>query len=234
MGEENTSGKYLAFTVSTESCIHFFLSDTSEDQRENDEGEDELDDEHELDDRDADNPSKRKGIWFYISISYSIFHQRIANNDLHAMNKKQQLRKYTPEPEDVPADIPNLPGYRDWSKDSSFAHIFKDIVKMDIPNRPATLPVLYKYAGSDIHPARCNQIDNEDTPTYVYVFDSSSEGTEHARQASRIHKIPQGPIKEMEKLGKIFFYVSRTNVSISYRTGCFRARLLACGSRFDG
>lgn len=122
------------------------------------------------------------------------------------MNQKKTLHKYTPEPEDRPADIPNLTGFQDWSQDPSFAHIFEDIVKISIPKRPATLPVLYRYIGSRIHPARRHQNDKEDTPTYIYIFDSRAEGTEHARQASRIHKIPQGPIKNMKELGNSLYY----------------------------
>lgn len=117
--------------------------------------------------------------------------------------QKKPIQTYTPEPEELPPTLPNVPGFPDWSQDFAFKHIYEDIVKISIPDRPGTLPSLYQYQGPGVHPVRHLYDATDDAPTYIYVFDSRPEGVEHAQQASRIHKIPQGPLKRMEELGKL-------------------------------
>ena len=112
---------------------------------------------------------------------------------------------YTPEPEEL-VDIHKRPdllrGFHNWHADPNFAHIFSDLEKIDIRNRPLTLPVLYKYVGSSVHPVRHLHLPNEDAPTYIYVFDSSQEGTKYARDVGLIHSVPYGPVDQMATHGK--------------------------------
>ena len=103
----------------------------------------------------------------------------------------------------MPVEVSNVADFPDWFQDPSFGYIFKDLDRLSTPGRTGTLPTLYLYCGSTVHPVRHKYNDKEDTPTYIYIFDSSSEGTMHAQQASRIHKIPQGPLSRMKELGKL-------------------------------
>lgn len=107
---------------------------------------------------------------------------------------------YTPEPEEL-IDIHKRPellkGFPNWFTDPRFTHIFSDLERIEISNRPPTLPTLYKYVGSNVHPVRHLYPPNELSPTYIYVFDSSTEGTRFARDVGLIHSVPYGPVDEM-------------------------------------
>ena len=45
-------------------------------------------------------------------------------------------------------------------------------------------------------------LPNEDAPTYIYVFDSSQEGTKYARDVGLIHSVTYGPVDQMATHGK--------------------------------
>ena len=134
----------------------------------------------------------------------------------------------------LPVNVCNVTGFPDWFQDPSFAHIFKDLDRLYFPGRSSALPAPYQYRGSTVHPVRHKYNNKEDTPTYIYIFDSSPEGTECARQASGIHKIPQGPLSHMKELGKIHYRSIYTPLIIMYRDCCLRVGILAYGSRFEG
>ena len=130
----------------------------------------------------------------------------------------------------MPVEVSNVADFPDWFQDPSFGYIFKDLDRLSTPGRTGTLPTLYLYCGSTVHPVRHKYNDKEDTPTYIYIFDSSSEGTMHAQQASRIHKIPQGPLSHMKQLGKLHYRSFYTPLIIMYRACYLRVGFLAYGS----
>ena len=71
--------------------------------------------------------------------------------------RKGKERQYTPETDPLASllnDPALLAGFPDWSKQSEYFHIYKDLRKVDIPNRPPTLPTLYEYVGGTTHPLR--------------------------------------------------------------------------------
>lgn len=119
-------------------------------------------------------------------------------------------RAFTPEPEKQHAamDDPEvIKGYPKWNEDPEFAHIFKDLEKIEIENRHPALPALYRWKGdsnlNNIHPARHMYNVRQRGDTYIYIFDSSSDGYKLAQKLESIHKgIPQGPLSKMKELGR--------------------------------
>lgn len=98
-----------------------------------------------------------------------------------------------------------IKGYPRWDEDNQFAHIFQDLEKIVINNRHPALPTLYRWKGhseTDKHPMRHKYNIQQPGNTYVYIFDSSTDGYRLAKKLESIHKgIPQGPLSKMKELG---------------------------------
>ncbi|KAK7696529.1 hypothetical protein QCA50_001187 [Cerrena zonata] len=127
--------------------------------------------------------------------------------------KKRQkapgIRQYTPNPEEeehAEADDPEvLKGYSERDKEVDYEHIFQDLEKVEIVNRPPALPSLYRWKGPsafDVHPIQHGFDRNKNADTYIYIFDSSDEGYRLAKKLDSVHKgIPQGPLEKMTEIG---------------------------------
>ena len=117
---------------------------------------------------------------------------------------KEKARQYTPETDPYTAFV-NDPAYRagfpDWSQEIKYQHLYKHLSKVEIPNRPPTLPTIYEYIHEAPHPLR--HLIDMDKPhkTYVYIYDSSKEGAAFASVLEYFHKIPQGSTQRMKELG---------------------------------
>ena len=101
-----------------------------------------------------------------------------------------------------------LKGFPDWSSDPRYTHIFSDLEKVVIDKRPPTLPTLYKYTGSAIHPVRHTYAEGELPSTYIYIFDSSPEGIKYAQEVSLIQSVPYGPVKDMSNYGMVLSFLT--------------------------
>ena len=119
-----------------------------------------------------------------------------------AVNNGRRERAYTPDDTDAFARSPGtLDMFPDWSTDPQFSHIFKDLVKVSMPDRPSTLPTIYRYVSSDPHPVRHRYNKVKGGNTYIYIFDSTPGGSELAHRLSLLHQTPQGPVDQVESLG---------------------------------
>lgn len=128
-----------------------------------------------------------------------------AKVDQRSQNKgKGKKSHYTPEPESLASlldDPALLTGYPDWSLSPEYYQIYAQLEKVDIPNRPPTLPTIYQYRGTGVHPLRHLYTNADPANTYVYVFDSEKTGATFAKLLSYLHGIPQGPTEKMKNLG---------------------------------
>lgn len=105
-------------------------------------------------------------------------------------NHKTQENRYTSPVDEarVSADDPDvLQGYPDWSLNNKHSAIFKDLEKIEIANRPPSLPILYRYLGCQ-YPIRHMYNLNKPALTYVYVFDSSPDGCTLANKLEKAHQ----------------------------------------------
>lgn len=112
-------------------------------------------------------------------------------------------RAYTPdatESRPIPTDEDLERGYPDWFADPKFASVFHDLEAVPLPNRPPSLPRLYRYTGNQ-HPLRHLQDETAPAETYVYLYDPTDEGFQLACKLGSVHEIPKGPVNRMKDLG---------------------------------
>ena len=118
------------------------------------------------------------------------------------VNNSRRDRAFTPDDTDAFATNPGtLDAFPDWFTDPQFSHIFKDLVKVSMPDRASTLPTIYRYVSPEAHPVRHRYDKAKGGNTYIYVFDSTPRGSELAHRLSLLHQTPQGPVDQVESLG---------------------------------
>ena len=101
-----------------------------------------------------------------------------------------------------------LAGFPDWSLLPKYERIYQHLTKVDIPNRPPTLPTIYEFNDQVPHPPRHLLDVAKPHKTYVYVYDSSKDGATFANLLAHLHQIPQGPSDQMEETG-IYMWFKR-------------------------
>ena len=94
-----------------------------------------------------------------------------------------------------------LAGFPDWSLLPKYERIYQHLTKVDIPNRPPTLPTIYEFNDQVPHPLRHLLDVAKPHKTYVYVYDSSKDGATFANLLAHLHQIPQGTSDQMEEKG---------------------------------
>ena len=94
------------------------------------------------------------------------------------VNNGRRDRAFTPDDTDAFATNPGtLDAFPDWFTDPQFSHIFKDLVKVSMPDRASTLPTIYRYVSPEAHPVRHCYDKAKGGNTYIYVLKEKEKFT---------------------------------------------------------